>query len=210
MKEFRIKSIPEGISADLITKGLELNKEGFLVWLRNKALIHDNEDIKSFEDLTPWTRTGGETFSTTFSFSTNNATYYLIAKAIVTLNPEKSLLDWTRRRDILLTNKIPVSKWYWTGEATIIETYYPKTHFDTTYFTDLIGIAYTLDKLGFTTLKFLDDLRCDGNGKPYYIDFGFDLGEPSDNFTTHSRDYLIKIYPSRQNEIEMFYKKMQI
>jgi hypothetical protein len=42
----------------------------------------------------------------------------------------------------------------------------------------LARIAALLDRNGFMTLSFTEDIRCDG-AAPYYIDFGFDLGEPS-------------------------------
>jgi hypothetical protein len=210
MTDFNITTIDKGITADILEKGLALDKQGVSTWLKDKSLLQGNEELNSFQDLTAWTRTGGETYSTVFSFSTDKGTYNLIAKAIVTTHPEKSLLDWTRRRKILLDNHIPVSTWLWTGEATIIEPFYPKDFTETANFDDLIKIGFLLDKLGFTTLKFLDDLRCNKDGKPYYIDFGFDLGEPSENIKASAKEYLIKMYPNKQNLVEEFYKGQQI
>jgi hypothetical protein len=54
-------------------------------------------------------------------------------------------------------------------------------------------------------LKFLDDILCDKDGKPYYIDFGFDLGEPSLTIKTTAKEYLIKTYPNLKADIEAFY-----
>ncbi|HAQ02369.1 hypothetical protein A2467_02310 [Candidatus Nomurabacteria bacterium RIFOXYC2_FULL_36_8] len=205
MEEFRAQIIGNGISYDIVKKGFTLDKTGISNWLKEKSILHVNDNLLSFEELKPWIRTGGETYSTTFIFSTNDTTYWLIAKALVTLNPEKSLLDWERRRKILLDNNVPVSNWFWIGEGTIIETYYPKTFVDVVNFEDLIKMAFSIDKLGFVTLKFLDDIRCDVFGYPFYVDFGFDLGEPSGNHQYEAKGYLIKQFPAKEKEINMFY-----
>lgn len=210
MIDFNIRTIDKGITADILKQGLALDRQGVSSWLKDKSLLQDTEELNSFQDLSAWTRTGGETYSTIFSFSTDKGTYKLIAKAIVTTHPEKSLLDWTRRRKILLENNIPVSTWLWTGDATIIEPFYPNDYTETASFEDLIKIGFSLDNLGFTTLKFLDDLRCDIDGHPHYIDFGFDLGEPSEYTKTSAKEYLIKKYPNKQNVVEEFYKQNQL
>lgn len=206
MGEFSAHIIGNGISYDIEKKGFALNKEGISNWLKAKSLLNVNDDLLCFKELTPWVRTGGETYSTTFLFSTNWATYWLIAKAIVSFNPEKRLLDWERRRKILSDNRVPVSEWFWAGEATIIETYYPMTFVEVLNFQNLIKMAFAVDKLGFMTLKFLDDIRCDILGNPFYVDFGFDLGEPSSINHYKARKYLISHYPSREKEINMFYR----
>lgn len=206
MTDFKIKTLDKGITTDILKKGLTLDKKGISSWLKDKSLLQDEEELNSFQDMTPWTRTGGETYSTTFSYSSNKRIYNLIAKEIVTIHPEKSLLDWTRRRKILFDNNIPVSNWLWTGDATIIETFYPKDYTETSKFEDLLKIAFSLDKLGFSTLNFLDDLRCDEDGNPHYIDFGFDLGEPSSNIKENSKQYLLKKYSQKAGEIEAFYR----
>jgi hypothetical protein len=207
MNKFELNILDKSISTDILKKGFLLDKQGISNWLLSKQLLTSNADLLSFKDLTPWTRTGGETYSTTFSFKTNESTFILIAKAIVTTNPEKSLVDWTKRREILYKNGVPVSNWLWTGEATIIEPFYPNTFKSTKNFQNLIEIAFILDKLGFTTLKFLDDLRCDNNGNPFFIDFGFDLGEPSKKNCLNSKNYLINNFPNQIVQIETFYNE---
>jgi hypothetical protein len=200
-----ILRIDKGITADIKKKGIKLNQEGLTEWLKSKNLIEGNEILLSFNDIQPWERTGGETYSTIFYFKTDRQEQTIVIKAIVTTNPEKSLIDWTNRRTILADNKISVSHWYWTGEATIYEPFYPNKADKTKNFNILIQIAFMLDKLGFTTLKFLDDILCDKDGNPYYIDFGFDLGEPSQTIKTTAKEYLIKIYPNLKADIEAFY-----
>lgn len=201
-----ITRIDKGISADIEKKGIVLSQNGLTNWLKSKNLITNNEILLSFKDIQSWQRTGGETYSTIFNFKTHKQEQAIVVKAIVTTNPEKSLIDWTNRRAILADNNISVSHWFWTGEATIYEPFYPNKSDQTKDFTTLIQTAFILDKLGFTTLKFLDDILCDNDGNPFYIDFGFDLGEPSQTVKTSAKEHLIKTYPSLQVDIEAFYK----
>ena len=200
-----IKRIEKGITADIVKKGIALNQEGLSEWLNSKNLITANEILISFSDIQPWRRTGGETFTTIFNFQTEKHEQTIVVKAIVTTNPEKSLIDWTNRREILATNNISVSYWFWTGDATIYEPFYPNKTDKTKDFNTLIHTAFTLDKLGFTTLKFLDDILCDIDGNPFYVDFGFDLGEPGQIFKTTAKEHLIKTFPNLKADIDSFY-----
>lgn len=200
-----ILRIDKGITTDIEKKGITLNQDGLTEWLKSKNLIVENETLLTFKDIQPWERTGGETYSTIFNFKTDKQEQTIVVKAIVTTNPEKSLIDWTKRRAILADNKVSVSQWFWTGEATIYEPFYPNKANKTKDFNILIQTAFTLDKLGFTTLKFLDDILCDNDGKPYYIDFGFDLGEPSQTIKSTAKEHLIKTYPNLKPDIEAFY-----
>ncbi len=121
--------------------------------------------------------------------------------------PEKSLLDWTRRRKILAEKRIPVSNWHFTSDATIYEDFYPFTAKEKVEFETLLSIGYKLDSLGFTTLKFVDDIRADEDGNPYFMDFGFDLGEPSRDKTSSAKEYLTNVFPDEILEINNFYDK---
>jgi len=207
--DFSITKIDKSITADIEKKGITLNQNGLTEWLKSKNLIAANETLLHFNDIYPWQRSGGETYSTIFNFKTDIQEQTIVVKAIVTANPEKSLIDWTNRRTILANNNVPVSHWFWTGEATIYEPYYPNKSDSTKDFNLLIQTAFILDSLGFTTLKFLDDILCDINGNPFYIDFGFDLGEPSQTPKTSAKDFLIKSYPSQEPDIEAFYAKIR-
>ena len=198
---FCITRIENGITAEIGNLGQQSLKS----WLVVKNLMTEKEILYSFSEVKPWKRTGGETYSTIFNFQTDKQKQTIVVKAIVTINPEKSLIDWTNRRKILADNRVPVSHWFWTGRATIYEPFYPNKSDKTKDFNLLLQTAFTLDNLGFTTLKFLDDIICDNDGNPFYVDFGFDLGEPSQYKKTNAKDYLIKIYPSRKADIETFY-----
>ncbi|HMS28210.1 MAG TPA: hypothetical protein PKD32_00020 [Saprospiraceae bacterium] len=201
--ELIIKQLEKSISAE-IGKKFTLDRDGISQWLLNKNLIGNNECVICFTDLKPWTRTGGETYSTVFEFETTERRRKIFVKAIVTQNPEKSLQDWTRRRNLLKKNNIPTSNWYWSGEATIFEEYYPHDN----KLCDpllLMEIGYQLDKLGFTTLKFIDDIRCDVNHQPYYVDFGFDLGEPSQHPQMSAFNHFVLKFPELSDELNKLY-----
>lgn len=207
MQKFQIKTIGNGASSEITKQGYSLDEKGITDWLIDKNIMSDKSDLLAYSDLTPWTRTGGETYSTVFEFSTGETTKQIILKAIVNMFPEKSLLDWTRRREFLAENGIQISNWYFASDATIYEDFYPFTAKEKVEFETLLGIGYKLDSLDFTTLKFIDDIRADKDGNPHFIDFGFDLGEPSNDKTSSAKKYLAKAFPNKILEINNFYDK---
>ena len=152
----------------------------------------------------PWSRRGGETYGASFQIKTDKYIKQFFLKAITTLNPEKSLIDWKKRRNILIKNNIPVSNWYHASSALIIEDYYTNNS-KIISFKRILEIGYKLDRLGFSTLKFLDDIMADDYGNPFYVDFGFDLGEPSNNFSNKAKKFIFERFPNRKNEIEEYY-----
>lgn len=207
MEKFELKIIENSASSEITRQGYSLDKIGISDWLIKKNLILPKDEILSYADLTAWARTGGETYSTSFEFATSQGRKQINIKALVTMFPEKSLLDWAKRRNILAENGIQVSNWYFTSEATIYEDFYPFTAKEKIKFETLLSIGHKLDSLGFATLKFIDDIRADEFGNPYFIDFGFDLGEPSSEKSTSAKEYLARIFPDKVSEIESFYNK---
>jgi hypothetical protein len=204
MTEFKIATIDKGASTEITQEKFSLDQHGITSWLVSKTIISDNETLLNFQDLMPWTRTGGETYGSSFEFSTDKQTKQIFIKAIVTTSPEKSLLDWIRRREILMKNGIAVSFWYHHSAATIIEDFYPNTSINVD-FDKILYIGHQLDQLGFSTLKFSEDIRADKNDNPFFIDFGFDLGEPSENVKTTAKEYLLKQHPEKEATIIQFY-----
>lgn len=207
MTEFSISTIDKGASSEIAKDNFPIDQQGVTAWLQTKNIISGDEILHNFQDLMPWTRTGGETFCASFQFSTNRTTTkQIFIKAITTTSPEKSLTDWAKRRKILAEHEIPVSNWYFYGDGVIFEDFYPKVAKNVVAFEKIIAIGHKLDQLGFTTLKFLDDIRATEDGSPFYIDFGFDLGEPSSNLKTNAKEYLLKQYPDKENQINQFYE----
>lgn len=204
MTDIRIEIIDKGASTEVTRENYTLDQNGITKWLQTKKIISKHDILLNYKDLTPWTRTGGETYGTSFEIRTNNQKKQIFIKALVTLLPEKSLLDWFRRREILEKNGISVSFWYHYADATIFEEFYPYSS-NKVPFEEILYIGYKLDMLGFSTLKFTDDIRADKNGKPFFVDFGFDLGEPSNIKTTNAKKYLLENYPEKRDEIKKHY-----
>jgi hypothetical protein len=200
-----IKVVDKGASSEITRQGYELSLNGIKKWLIEKNILGPNDRLLSYTDLSPWRRAGGETFYTDFQIITNEKRSHIVIKSIVTLFPERSLRDWARRRNTLAENGIPVSNWYWHGEATIIEDFYKYPARERANFRSLLWIGFKLDSLGFQTLNFIDDIRADEEGNPYFIDFGFDLGEPSGIKTDSAMKCLYKEYPDQALEVDIFY-----
>lgn len=206
--EFDLATKANGASTEIVKDKFPLNQMGIASWLRSKHIISDDETLLSFHDLMPWTRTGGETYGTTFEFTTDQRNSTIFIKALTTYFPDKNLNAFASRRNFLASNGISVSHWYHAGDAVIIEDFYPNTAKNVP-FEKILEIGFKLDKLGFSTLKFTDDLRADQNGNPYFCDFGFDLGEPSSKRSTSAMQYLIQQYPERYYEIINYFESKE-
>lgn len=195
----------EGASTEIKQCGFNLTLNDINEWLVEKKILINKNKLLYYEDLDEWAPSGGETYLTRFKiFYTNNnriITKTIVIKAIVSLNAEVQLETWRRRRSILHRFKAPVSYWYNCSKGIIIEDYYPCDYQATKDFNKLIYIAKILDELGFVALDYLNDIRCNNNGHPYYIDFGFDLGEPTYCKKNISINKLIEHYPHKEEDI---------
>lgn len=199
----------------LLDKGAssEIKKDGYdplcineiSIWLKERSIIKKNEVLIRYEDIIKWGQSGSETFYSIFEIEylkqKKKVKKKIVVKALSTMFPEKNLEDWTRRRKILRENNIPVSKWYYYGKGLIIEDYYCKLP-EKNKFASLKEIAITLDKLGFNPLDFVRDIRMNNKGELFYIDFGFDLGEPSGISNDISINKLLTWYKSINDGIK--------
>lgn len=207
MSKCVVELIDKGVLTLLKHKNYSIDQKGITEWLMDLKIISTNEVLLTFNDILPWQRTGAETYGTSFKFSTDKQEKQIFVKAIVTLFSEKGLKDWAKRRIFLSKNGIPVSNWYYHGDSIIIEDFYSKSALEVVSFEKILEIGYKLDQLGFTTLKFLDDIRADDYGNPFFVDFGFDLGEPSEIHKTSAKEFLIKKFPQSETEIKIYYGK---
>lgn len=152
-------------------------------WLKLYRVIPNNSDLCLYKEDTKWNRLGSETYLKKavihFLVRDELISKEIVFKALINMNSVKSLEDWARRRMLLYNNQIPVSNWYYHGNGIILEDYYSYSFEKVNNINELERIAYILDNLGFYCLNFLNDIRCNEDGHPFYIDFGFDLGEPS-------------------------------
>jgi len=201
-----VEVIKNGASSEL-SRHDTVDAKTISKWLIDKNIIFPTEQLVAYIEIGPWKRAGGETFIADFQIATDQATKHIVVKALATLFPEKTLRDWERRRHILAESGIPVSNWYWFGDGIIFEDYYEFTAYGKVDFHKLLEIAFKLDHLGFETFNFLDDLRADPYGNPYFVDFGFDLGEPSSVPSLRSKITLCKVFPNKLQRIESFYKQ---
>jgi len=198
---FNIIIIEDGVTTNEIEN---IDQQSLTSWLITRELMTESETLYSFNELQPWKMGGAETYYTIFNFKTDKQEQTVVVKII---REKERFVIWRNRKNLLLDNNVPVSHWFWTDadKATIFEPFYPYKSNKTKDFNLLLQIAFTLDNLGFATLNFLDDIMCDIEGNPFYIDFGSDLGGSSQYKRTNAKDFLKKIYPSRRTDIETFY-----
>lgn len=198
-------------SSEIEKDNFDLTKGGIEEWLKFKKIIPIYSKLNSYKDVTKWQRGGAETYLTKFSFSytfKNDLIFKnILIKALVTINPENALVDWYNRREYLKKNNVKVSNWYWYGNGIIIEDFYYYSYQKASLF-DLIKIAKTIDHLGFKTTNFLEDIMCDINSVPYYIDFGFDLGNYGNANTNDAINLLIQKNKSKEKEIILLLKNL--
>jgi hypothetical protein len=200
-----------GASFEIIKDVQKNNYENAIIdWLLKKNILPKASMLFSYSDGKVWNRGGAETYSCTFGIeyqitkTQERVNKVINMKALVSTPIEHKLKEWERRRSLLQKNKIPVSNWYSFGTGLILEDYYPEDYKSVKNIEELITIAIGLDKLGSSTLNFLRDIRCNTEGNPFYVDFGFDLGEPSSNPTYNASQTLLNEYPGKKHIIKSF------
>lgn len=207
-----INLLEKGASSEIVKDGFKLNLHEISEWLKCKNILSENDMLVSYDDVLPWKRAGAETYHTTFKIKSKRQSYQIEEKlinikAIVAIPPEERLADWAKRKKLLDLNNIPTSNWYWWGDGIIIEDFYPNEYKDFSNFNTLIEIAIKLDNLGFACLNFLTDIRCDIKGNPFYIDFGFDLGEFSYFRKDNCINQLKTKFPNNEQKIIHYLKQ---
>lgn len=182
---------PQGLSREFIRIGQAAATESAQIeaGLRLTNILGAQERMIGFVDEEPWHRGGGETYvadSLVLVSGIEDLHRHVLAKAFVSIGtPLDAKLDsLLRRRKLVSEMGIPVPRLYSAREATIFEEFidFPVIAaelVDEAVLEQIGEIGAHLDWNGFSTLSFLSDLRIK-NGRVYYVDFGFDLGEPSD------------------------------
>ena len=192
----KINLLEKGASNEAKSKYGEINDLTLVEWLKNINLLGKSDYLIEYDDIASWQRGGTETYNSIFKIAkecNGSITYNkVIVKAIVTGISEQSTKTWIKRREILHEARINVVKWYTVSNFLIYEDFLP---YDYKYCKDINLIkkfALTLDELGFNTFNFLDDIRCNENGEPFYVDFGQDLGNPNEKPSTSSYQTFLK------------------
>lgn len=188
-----ISIIPKGIGEDLVK---EFAPNNLLHALKEIGVVEDKATFASFKDISAWKRGGGETYIAIAEVGADFTTKKFIAKAIVTsgIRPEEQMKNWLRRREILKSEGINVPHLYSAKGGVIYEellerNFVLQNETSVELLRQAARIASTLDRLGFATLSFTSDLMVRKN-LLYYVDFGFDLGEPSNSSKTSALEHL--------------------
>lgn len=206
--------LESGLSTELMGTGIGESKvERLRSGLVKIGVIDESESLLGLTDRSPWHRGGGETFvsdsvvfvgtgSQEHGEEVPGGKRHVIAKALVSFGspPEIMMASWLKRRGILVSLEIPVPRLFGAVEGTLYEEFIddelsPESLLIPEIVAELGRIAAVLDRAGFATLSFMADVRR-RETKLYYVDFGFDLGEPSDVPSSNARTQLeLKLAP---------------
>jgi hypothetical protein len=184
--KMELELIPKSASGTLVQEaGEALSPEGVEVSLRKLGFLSVNESLLAYRDLSPWIRSGGETYLTSAEFRTQYCTQRFVCKAFVTFAVESEARtgQLLARRQLLAAKGVRVPKLFFAGKGLIFEQFIDHDIADEPrplcerVLRQLGETASALDSLAFLPTNLLGDLRCEG-GCVYYIDFGGDLGSP--------------------------------
>ena len=200
--------LESGLSAELMRIGIgDSQAERLRIGLIRIGVMEESESLLGLRDQSAWHRGGGETFvadsiarivdrSQKYSTDAPYDERHVIAKALVSFGttPEVMMSSWLRRRTILTSLQIPVPRLFGAFQGTLYEEFIedelsPESLLVTEVLEELGRIAAVLDRAGFATLSFMADLRR-REKKLYYIDFGFDLGEPGNAPSSNAKSQL--------------------
>lgn len=214
----RFSLLPTGLSEEFLRLGVgDTTEERLQDGLTKRNILQQGEKLAGLSDCTAWRQGGAETYiadSIVQVESNQNEDRHVIAKALFSLGspPEIQLKSWMKRRKILTGLNIRVPHLYSASDGAIYEEFI-ESELDPDCFTmqnlirELAQIAATLDDCGFMTLHFLSDLRR-RNDQLFYIDFGFDLGDPGETVTDRARITLEQKLPEPyKEECLEYYKK---
>jgi hypothetical protein len=177
----------DGLSADFLRLGdgetTAVRLESGLV---RAGVIGATERLNTFVDVTTWHQGGAETFVGDSYLNTDRVwRRHIVGKALFSfaVTPERMLDSWLSRRETLRLIGVRVPILYAAFAGTLYEEYIESELFERslcseTLTTDVARTAALVDRAGFESLSFLSDLRTQ-NEKAYYVDFGFDLGDPT-------------------------------
>lgn len=158
--------------------------------LKKIGIVKSGETIIAYEELNDYVRKGEETYVAAARVILNKEHRRIIrsfvSKAVI--SGDELIKSMLRRRYLLQSQNIHVPELYSVTDACINEELIPydldcvlgKELYNLEVLNSVIHAAAVLDWMGFRTLNFLSDMRTDGKFA-YYIDFGWDLADPSDS-----------------------------
>jgi hypothetical protein len=192
------------INSDFFTElirlcGLVQNETGSLVSaLRQMDMITASETLKEYKDLFGWKRGGAESFICAAEISViKNDQHFekrkYICKAVFSFGSDsKTVLErWVERYKLLSHNGVKIPRIYFYGGGNFIQEYIEyslesyllercksASEFSSLY-NQIFKIAESLDKLQFSPVTFINDIRVSTTGTCFFVDVGEDLGGPN-------------------------------
>lgn len=191
-----ISTIDKGLAESLKK---EFKTEDISLCLLKVGVLKEGEVLQAYHDISAWQRGGAETYNTVATITVKEHERKFIAKALVSMvtKPEQQLANWSSRRTIIQQLGIKTPKLFAELNGVIYEEFIDNnfsldSNLQKTILEQLAFIAGQLDRKGFTTLSFINDIRLKDTTL-YYVDFGSDLGEPSQD----KKDSAIKLLMSK-------------
>jgi hypothetical protein len=159
------------------------------VWLAEVGMINSADTSYDIKLINEWNSLGSETYVMDFLVRAESRTVHAMAKACIKFFAKETMDDWVARRSIIEEAGISVPKLYSVQKATLIEEYIPYSfkeahsradRSEQEHLAEQFKCTFsTLLDLGFNPIS-LHDIRSRGDDA-VIIDFGFDLGGPSEN-----------------------------
>lgn len=188
------------------------------------GLVKDPSKPFNIDIINDWYQGGAETYICQFSCYTDTMHQYIL-KACVVMSFGSSISnivdEWIKKRTIV-SSFISTPKIFGYAKGTILEEYIPfkwtgqfqRMTFDEqdAAIKNLATICLKLDKLGFAPIGIVSDLRSRGKDI-VMIDFGEDLGQPSESSKNNSQIYISELERRRDvfslEHINLFKKFLQ-
>ncbi len=155
--------------------------------LKSLKLVKADETLLDFQEIYGWKKGGDETYIAAarleISDGQSRTKRAFISKAIVSFQIDERIKSMMKRRQHLEQIGILTPEVFSIYSGCINQAFIPLSCDDALKnptlerLKQLARIAAKLDLAGYTTLNFVRDLRSDELNW-FYVDFGFDLGEP--------------------------------
>ena len=148
----------------------------------------------SFDGPEKWERAGGESYILPFVAAqkeTGTPIVRALFKANTTMNPERAITQGVEKRHMLEKLGVKTPRLYGYGGGVVLEEFLPHdvdealNIFGNKIFQDIAYAYGAIASGGFSPVAngLIRDFRADNDGNMHMIDFGSDLGEPSETPT---------------------------
>lgn len=201
--------------------------------LKTMGLLNPDEALIRYEDVRGWFRGGGETYQAIARLETTNETRQVVAKAVASLDRDRGNSMLKRRIDLasagVITPRLFYTEMSKDGKraVTFFEEYVPnavelREHIKSRK-RDLLPLgvveqigttAATLDKKGYADIDFLREMIYSKERQcVYFVDFGYDLGDPTGKVTDAALRSLTKHFsgkPEVEEVLRVYHTAMKV